>query len=284
MAKVRIITDVTAHLEPDIIEQHKITVLPVEIRFGDVVHVVGPGEQAEDLFAQMAEGPAQSSSVTIPATVFYEAFAELCRQTEQVLVIVTSSQLSGAYEQARLASRGFLGRCRIVVLDSMSASWGLGLMVSAAARAASRNLPLDDVVRMVRGILPHIYLVFLVERLDYLERGGRLGAAQALLGTMLRIKPLLLMEDGEIVSLEKVRTRAAAIEKLVDFVTEFASIEEVMILKSPLDNELNTLIPELKGQLTQALPRQRFDTMDYDPILATHLGPEALGIIVYEGM
>jgi DegV family protein with EDD domain len=284
MANVRIITDVTAHLEPEIVEQHKITVLPVEIRFGDVVHVVGPRDQAEDLFAQMAEGAAQSSSVTIPASVFYEAFAELCRQTEQILVIVTSSKLSGAHEQARLASRAFLGRCRIIVLDSMSASWGLGLMVKAAARAASRNLPLDDIVRMVRGILPHIYLVFLVERLDYLERGGRLGAAQALLGTMLRIKPVLLMEDGEIVSLEKVRTRSTAIEKLVDFVTEFASIEEVMILKSPLDNELNGLIPELKEQLTQALPRQRFETMDYDPILATHLGPEALGIIVYEGM
>ena len=284
MSKVRIITDITAHLEPEVIEKHKITVLPIEIRFGDVVHVVGAEQDAEDLFAQMSEGPAQSSSVTIPAGVFSEAFAELCRQTEQILVIVASSQLSGAHEQARRASRAFLGRCRIIVVDSMSASWGLGLMVKAAAKAASRGLPLDDVVRMVRGILPHIYLVFLVERLDYLERGGRLGAAQALLGTMLRIKPLLLMEDGEIVSLEKVRTRDAAMEKLVDFVTEFASIEEVMILKSPLVNDLNTLIPELKEQLTQALPRQQFETMDYDPILAAHLGPEALGIIVYEGM
>jgi DegV family protein with EDD domain len=284
MANVRIVTDVTAHLEPDIIEQHKITVLPVEIRFGEVVHIIGADEQAEDLFAQMAEGPAQPSSVTIPASVFHEAFTELCRQTEQILVIVTSSQLSSAYEQARRASQAFLGRCRIIVLDSMSASWGLGLMVKAAARAASRNLPLDDIVRMVRGIMPHIYLLFLVERLDYLERGGRLGAAQALLGSMLRIKPLLLMEDGEIVSLEKVRTQSAAIEKLVDFVTEFASIEEVVILKSPLDNELNRLIPELREQLRLALPRQRFETMDYDPILATHLGPEALGIIVYEGV
>jgi DegV family protein with EDD domain len=283
MAKVRIITDVTAHLEPDVIEQYKITVLPVEIRFGDKVHVIGPDDHGRELFAQMAEGTAQSASATIPASVFHEAFAELCRQTEQILVIVASSQLSGALDQARLASRAFLGRCRIIVLDSMSASWGLGLMVHAAARAASRDLPLDEVVRMVRGILPHIYLVFLVERLDYLERGGRLGAAQALLGTMLRIKPLLLMEDGEIVSLEKVRTRSAAVEKLVDFVTEFATIERVVILKSPLESELNALIPELREQLTQALPRQRFETVDYDPVLGIHLGPEALGIIVYEG-
>ncbi|MCL7451895.1 MAG: DegV family protein [Anaerolineae bacterium] len=284
MANVRIVTDVTANLDPGLVEQFKITVLPIEIRVGDALHVIGPGEAGEDLFEQMAEDPAQSSSVTIPASVFHRAFTELCRQTEQILVIVTSSKLSGAFEQARIASQAFLGRCRIVVLDSMSVSWGLGLMVRAAARAASRSLLLDEIVRMVRGILPHIYFVFLVERLDYLEKGGRLGAAQALLGTMLRIKPLLLMEDGEIVSLEKVRTRSAALEKLVDFVTEFATIEEVMILKSPVDSELNGLIPELKELLKQALPRQQFETIDYDPILATHLGPEALGIIVYEGL
>jgi DegV family protein with EDD domain len=283
MANVRIITDVTAHLEPDVIEQYKITVLPVEIRFGDEVHVIGPGDDGRELFAHMAEGAAQPTSATIRASVFHKAFTELCRQTEQILVVVTSSQLSGAVDQARLASRAFLGRCRIVVLDSMSASWGLGLMVKAAARAASRDLPLDEVVRLVRGILPHIYLVFLVERLDYLERGGRLGAAQALLGTMLRIKPLLLMEDGDIVSLEKVRTREAAVEKLVDFVTEFATIEQVVILKSPLESQFDGLIPELKEQLAQALPRQRFEMIDYDPVLGIHLGPEALGIIVYEG-
>jgi DegV family protein with EDD domain len=169
-------------------------------------------------------------------------------------------------------------------MDSMSASWGLGLLVKAAAEAAADGLPLDAIVRLVRGMLPHIYLVFFVERLDYLERGGRIGTAQALLGTMLHIKPLLLMEDGEIVPLEKVRTRTLVIEKVADFVAEFATIQQLVILKSPVENEINDLVGELREHLSTALPRQEFDVIDYDPVLACHLGPGALGVIVYEGL
>jgi DegV family protein with EDD domain len=284
MTSVRIITDVTAYLEPEIIEQHPITVLPVEIRFGDEVYTIGRGDGQEKLLQRMVEGPALGSSATIPAEMLQETYARLNRETEEILVLLASSKLSDGYQQARLAARSFLGRCRITVLDSMSASWGLGLLVQAAARAAARGHRLDEVVRRVRGVMPHIYLVFFVERLDYLERGGRVGTAQALLGTMLQIKPLLLVEDGDIVPLEKVRTRQAAVEKLADFVAEFASIEQVVILKSPVENEVNELVGELREQLRLALPRHRFRSLAYDPILACHLGPEALGVVVYEGM
>jgi len=284
MANVRIITDATAHLEPEIIEQNKITVLPVEIHFGDEVFIIGRDDDQERLFQLMAESPAQGSVATIPANLFQETYARLNRETEEILVLLASSKLSGAYDQARLAARSFLGRCRITVLDSMSASWGLGLMIKGAARAAGRGHGLDEIVRRVRGLMPHIYLVFFVERLDYLERGGRVGPAQALLGTMLQIKPLLLMEDGDIVPLEKVRTRQAAVEKLADFVAEFASIEQVLILKSPVENQVNELVGNLREQLHLALPNHRFPSLAYDPILACHLGPEALGVVVYEGM
>jgi DegV family protein with EDD domain len=284
MANVRIVTDVTAYLEPEIIEQHQISVLPIDVHFGDEIYTIGRGDGQERLFQRMVEGPALSSEATIPANLFHETYARLNQETEEILVLLASSKLSGGYEQARLATRSFLGRCRITVLDSMSASWGLGLMIHAAVHAAEQGHGLDEVVRRVRGLMPHIYLVFLVERLDYLERGGRVGSAQALLGTMLQIRPLLLMEDGDIVPMEKVRTRQTAIEKLADFVAEFASIEQVIILKSPVENEVNEMVNSLREQLHLALPDHRFPSLAYDPILACHLGPEALGVIVYEGL
>jgi DegV family protein with EDD domain len=284
MANVRIITDVTAYLDPDVIEQHQITVLPLEIRLGARMYHISAQDGRAEFFRDIAEQPAETAEASIPAGALQDAYSRLNRETEEILVIPGSSKLSNAYAGARAAARGFLGRCRIEVMDSMSASWGLGLLVKAAAEAAAEELSLDAVVRRVRGMLPHIYLVFIVERLDYLERGGRIGPAQALLGAMLRIKPLLLMEDGEIVPLEKVRTRTLVIEKVADFVAEFATIQQLVILKSPVENEINELIGELREHLSTALPHQEFDVINYDPVLACHLGPDALGVIVYEGL
>jgi DegV family protein with EDD domain len=161
----------------------------------------------------------------------------------------------------------------------MSTSWGLGLVVKAAAQAAQAGQSLDEVVRLVRGMLPHIYVVLFVERLDYLEQGNRIGPAQAFLGTMLNIKPLLIMEEGEIIPLEKVRTRASAIEKLADFVAEFADIEQVVIMRSPLGNGTESLVEHLN----LILPGCTFPVVDYDLVLACHLGPDAMGVTVYEG-
>jgi DegV family protein with EDD domain len=284
MAKVRIVTDVTARLQPDLIGKHQITVLPLEIRMGDQKFTIGPDDDPTPFFQQMAEAPAESLRATVPSAAFQETYERLCREAEEILVIPSSSKLSDIYDKARSIARTFLGRCRITVVDSMSASWGLGLIVDAAALAADEGQPIDEIVRLVRGMLPHIYLVFLVERLDYLQRGGRVGVAQALLGTMLHIKPLLLMEGGDIIPLEKVRTRTMAIEKLVDFVAEFATIQQVVILRSPLQNNMNDLIDNLKQMLSEILPNRQFPVVDYDPLVACHLGPEALGVVVYEGM
>jgi DegV family protein with EDD domain len=282
MAKVRIITDVTAYLEPELVARHRITVLPVEIRFGDERFLLAPGDDTKPLFERMAGGMARPTSASIPAGYFEEAYRQLCRQTDDVLVILSSSKLSTAYVAAQAAARAFLGRCRITVLDSMSASWGLGLIVQVASRSADEGHSLDEIVRRVRGMLPHIYSVFFVDRLDYLEVGGRIGIAQALLGTMLRIKPLLLIEEGEIIPMEKVRTRILALEKLASFVAEFAALQEVVILRSPLDGNNGELVDELREQLSLALPDRQFPVIEYDPILACHLGPEALGVVVYE--
>lgn len=284
MTRVRIVTDATAHLSPDLIAEHQITVLPIEIRFGEEKYVIGPGDSARELFQKMTDGPVSPIQASISPHAMREAFRQLNRETDAILVLPSSRKLSSAYETAQAEARAFLGRCRIAVTDSMSTSWGLGLLVEAAARAAAEGRTLDQTVRIVRGLLPHIYVVFFVERLDYLERGRRIDSAQALLGTMLRIRPLLMVEDGDIIPLEKVRTRILAIEKLADFVAEFAAIQEVVIMRSPLENNTGQLRAELDERLGQTLPDLEFPVIEYDPVLACHLGPDGLGVTVYEGV
>ena len=283
MANARIVTDVTAFLEPELITQLQITVLPLDVKFGKQTFRISSRQTWDRFFDHIAEGQAQLAEISIPPDAFRQAFGQLNRETEEILVIPSSGRLSSVLTQAQNAARAFLGRCRIQVMDSMSVSWGLGFLVQAAAEAAAQGQSLDQIVRLVRGMLPHIYLVFTTERLDYLERGGRIGSAQALLGTLLHIKPLLLVEDGEIVPVEKVRTRELALEKLADFVAEFAAIQQVVILKSPLECGHGPQIEELREHLRLALPNQDVPVIEYDPILACHLGPEALGVVVYEG-
>jgi DegV family protein with EDD domain len=283
MANVRIVTDATIHLSPDLISRHEITVLPLEILFGKEKFLIRQGDSVKSLLRQMDNGPADEIRAAIPAQAIQKAYEQLNRETDEILVITSSSKLSDAYATAVSQAQTFLGRCRIAVVDSLTTSWGLGLVVDAAARAASEGRSLDEVVRLVRGVLPHIYAVFFVERLDYLEHGGRIGQAQALLGTMFQIKPLLIVEDGDIIPLEKVRTQVAAVEKLADFVAEFASIQKVVLMCSPLGNDTEALRHELVEKMGEAMPDLTFTAIEYDPVLACHLGPEALGVAVFEG-
>jgi DegV family protein with EDD domain len=284
MANTRIVTDVTAHLRPELIERYQITVLPMEIHLGDEkLLITESGSQLRQrVFDRLAGSPATPCEADFSSHVFLEAFERLSRQTEDILVVLSSGRLSNGVAKAQSAARGFMGRCRITVMDSMSSSWGLGFVAEAAAKAADTGAPLDSIVRLVRAMLPHIYTVFFVERLDYLEQKRRIGAAQALLGTMLRLRPILLVEDGDIVPMEKVRNRAAALEKLADFVAEFAVAEKVVILRSPLEDSMDEMVAELRKLLGDILPRRSFPAVEYDSMLACHVGPQAMGVVVYE--
>jgi DegV family protein with EDD domain len=284
MAPLRIITDAAAHLSADAIAHHQITVLPLVVRFGSNELTISHGDSLDRLFERMAEGPAQETVAMVPARAFERAFSDLSRETDDILVILSSGILINAIRNAEKAARPFLGRSRITIMDSMSTSWGLGLIVESAAKAVEKGNSLDEIVRLVRGMLPHIYIVFFLESLDYLEQGGRIGLAQALLGTMLGIKPVLLVEEGQILPVEKVRTRALALDKLADFVAEFAKVKDVVILRSPLNGDTEEIVEELAEQLGEILPQHQFPIIEYDPVLASHIGPEALGVLVYEGM
>jgi DegV family protein with EDD domain len=158
---------------------------------------------------------------------------------------------------------------------------GLGILVKASAEAAAKGQSLDDITRIIRGMIPRIYVVFFVETLDYLEREDRIRPAQALLGAMLDIKPFLTMQDGELIPMEKVRSRDRAVDKLFEFISEFSDIEQITILQStPHPTEDTKLLLE---RLDIAFPGLEAPVVVYGPTLASHLGLGALGVIVFEG-
>lgn len=281
--KVAIVTDSTAYFEPGEIEELGIHVVPLKIRLGAEKFLDGLDADTEELFRKAnLSGQFPVSYPPDPAE-FERVYANIHKnETDQILSIHISTHLSKTIERARAGAEALMGRCSIMIVDSMTTSVGLGILVKAAAQAANDGASLDDIVRLVRGMLPHVYLIFYVETMDYLERSGRIGKAQAILGSMLNIKPILFMEDGDIIPLEKVRTTEKALEKLFEFVAEFDNLEQTAIIQRSGKPSKEAEI--LKERLEQSFPKLQFPVIQYGPDLATRIGPDAVGVVVYEGM
>lgn len=282
MSSIHIVTDSTAQLDPDLAQQLGITIVPLEISFGKQKFREGIDLTSGEFFRRVSRSSVMPTSAAPTAEQFRQVYASLSQSTDRILSVHVSSKLNQTCANARSAADHFLGRCEIIVIDSWTISLGLSILTQAAARAARQNHSLDDIVRLARGMIPHIYAVFVTENLEYLERDNRLSKSQAILGTMLGIKPFLAIEEGEITPMEKARTRDKAIDKLLEFMNEFANTEEVAILQSPIraGNDARHLLDRLRSNF----PRYQFSTITYGPTLGTHIGPSSLGLIVYEGM
>lgn len=280
MGRVRIVTDSTAELPADIAEALNIAVIPLNIHVGRETFRDGLDIDSDELSRRLRRTDALPFASAPPLELFEETFKNLGDGGDDIVSIHLSGRLSRTVELARHAANSLVGQRRIVVVDSLSTSLALRILTIAAGEVSRKGADLDEVVRLVRAMIPHVYLVFFVESLKYLERGERIGKAEALLGTMLGIKPLLIVEDGEILPLEKVRTRSGGMDKLYEFVTEFPHLEKIAILKGA-----NAAAPsELIERLQAVYPKRDMDLVTYGPVMATHLGPEAIGVFVYEGL
>lgn len=280
MAQVKIVTDSSAHLpEAASIAQLGIEVIPLIVKSGGQTYPERVNSTDEAFMRRLKED-SKSGAVESPTVAqVQQVFARLSQTTDNMVCIHSSSALFDIGEVVRRASSAFMGRQRITVLDTQTTSAALGIIVEAAARAAAEGASQTEVVKVARGMIPHMYAMFFSDSLNYLEAWGRLGAAQTLLGTMLDLKPLATMEDGDLIPMEKVRTYSRAVDELFDFVIEFSRIEQLYVVH----NDFETEAAQLLERLEEAFPRQEFPVIGYTPSLAVHIGPRALGVMVYEG-
>ncbi len=281
MSKVHIVTDSAAQLDPKLVEKLDITVLPLEIKFGSQSFLEGVDLSTQEFYHRVSHSSVMPTSIAPSVEQFRQVYADLNRETDKIVSLHVSNKLNQTCQNALLAANDFLGRCEIVVINSWTISIGLAILVEAGARVAMEGGSLEDVVRTIRGMIPHVYAVFFTDLLDYLERARRITKSQSILGTMLNIKPFLTIEEGEILPIEKMRTRDKAVDKLLEFVAEFSRIEKLAILKSAL--QLSEESRNLAERLRSSCPDLDFFSVTYGPTLATHIGPHSLGLIVYEG-
>lgn len=290
MSKVHVVTDSALRLptavsegvsDAEIADRLDITIVPLTLRIEGHHLRNGIDLDHEELLLRMASERTHPQIVGPTVQEFRRVYRRVTRRTDQILSLHSSTGLSLVGREAERASQSFLGRYDITVVDSETFSVGLGILAEAGARLAQESMPLGAIVRHIRGMIRHIYVSLTTDTLDYLEHAGLISASQAILGTMLDNKPSLAVERGRIIPMEKVIGRDEAIGKLADFANEFPHIEKMAILQStPYATEETEM---LRDDVEVVAEDEEFPIILYGPLLASHVGPDALGILVYEG-
>jgi DegV family protein with EDD domain len=274
---VAIVTDSTAHLDSGLTAERDIVVVPLQVvidgRSLDEGTAVGPGDVADALRRRVRVSTSRPSP-----RAFLDAYeAAAVGGASGVVSVHISGHLSGTADAARLAARD--SPVPVDVVDSLSLGMGLGFAVLAAAEAADRDLAVDAVADVARLRAQRSSAFFYVDTLEYLRRGGRIGAAEALLGAALAVKPLLHLVEGQIRPLEKVRTSSRAVARLEELALQRAGRTTVDMAVHHLDNaaRAEALALRLKarvhalGQLVVA---------EVGAVIGAHVGPGLLAVVV----
>ena len=280
---IQLITDGTAHLSATRLRELGVISLPIVAQANGRNFMYDQQTDGHvDLLAELEQSRSPVEIIGPSPDDFRAVFERTLYRTNRMLLILSSGHLSPVMRNARIAARDFMGRCDITVLDSQTISVGLGLLVEKAGELLQQGaLPLPDVVKRIRGMIPRIYVVMISHTLDYIYKSGKLSAMQAILGAMLKIHPFLVIEDGDIIPQEKSRKPERALDKLVEFASEFSRINQLVIFQSGAQPTEEALL--LKTRLEQIILNHNFPIITYDPLLASHIGPEGVGMVIYEG-
>jgi len=265
-----VVTDSTADLPAEWKAKHGIEVVPLKVLFGQETFRDGVDMNNEQFFQRLA------ASTTLPTTSapspgeFAEVYRRLARDHDGCISIHIGAQLSATAEAARVGASSVEG-FRVEVVDSETVSMPIAFLCLVAAECPT----LDEAVAAVKQRVPKTRVLALLDTLRYLEMGGRLSRAQAMIGTMLDLKPLLLVKDREIKPVDRVRTRSRAVERMVEFFKTDLPVEHVAVMHAQAREEAQ----HIAGRLRADLPGQDIIVGQIGCVLGTHTGPKALGIV-----
>jgi len=271
---VKIVTDSAADLPPTLAEELGITVVPVYLRFGDEVYRDRVDISEDEFYHRLLHDPIHPSTTQPTPQDFAETYQKLSQEAGGIISIHISSRLSGTCNSAIQGKQLVEDGCPIEVVDSQTVSIANGLIAMEAAKIARSRKSLEQVVAEVKQIIPSIHLLILLDTLKYLAKGGRIGKAKALLGSILNVKPLLTVKDGELVPAGQVRTRSQGIQRLFNFAKNAVGIQDLSIVYSTTPDEAQILAERI-GSI---FPQERITLARVGPALGVHAGPGALAI------
>ncbi len=274
---LRIITDSSCDLPRAEAERLGVEIVPCNIHFGAQTLRDGVDIQPAAFYERLANDLTHPTTSQPSAGAFLEVFQRLTGQGHEVAAIMLSSKLSGTYNSAMQARQEAGPRARIEVVDSLQASLALGVLVRAAARMAQAGATAASAAAMVRRDTPSIRCYFTVDTLKYLVRGGRASRIQGFFGSLLDIKPLLVLRDGEVHPVERVRSRRRLLDRLRELAAGCADVQAIGVVHSVCPQDAKAVLDHCRT----LFPSAETLLSEFTPVLGVHLGPKALGLTVW---
>ncbi len=273
---VKIVTDSLGDIPSEVAGELGITVIPINVLFGTESYRDGVDLTTDQFYHKLMHSKTFPTTIVPPLDMFVDIYNKLAEETDEIAVITNSHKLSAAYEAALQAKELMKRKCRVEVVDSLWAVMAQGLIVIAAAKAADAGASLDEVVALAHFNIPRVDVRMVLDTLEYLKRGGRIGKAQAFLGSVLKVSPVLGLRDGEVFPFARERSRAKAIDYLYNFAASFSHIDEMAVEHATTPDEAD----ELTERLSSKFPKERIYRSKVSPVIGAHVGPRVLGVAV----
>lgn len=273
MPNVRIVTDSLADIPPALAKELEITQVPCIVRFGDQEFRDRVDLTSAEFYKRLVASNALPTTSQPATGVFQEIYTGIARETNAILAIHTVASLSGIFNASRIAAES-IPNVKIELIDSKQTTMALGWLVILAARAAREGHSLPDIKALVEDAIPRVHVIGALDTLEYAQRGGRLGKGQALVGTLLHVKPLISIVDGEVVPVENTRSQKRALERLVEIVLGSGPIQEIAVIHAAGEE----LAQKVKRMLAATLREDQIVMTETGPVLGTHVGPNTVGI------
>ncbi len=284
MTRTAILTDSTAYLPRNLLDQYAIRVIPLTIIWEDETLRDGVDIQPDDFYKRLGTSKAMPTTSQITVGEMEGAFKKLLEEDVEVLGIFISSKFSGTMEAALKAREGMSKAAeKIAIVDSLTTTMAMGWQVLTAAWAAQAGESLESCRRITEHARENSGVMFVVETLEFLRRGGRIGGAQALLGTALNIKPVLEMQNGRIETVEKIRTKTKAVQRILDLTVEHIGTRKpvrVAAVHANAEAEAVALLEEAKKVMNPV------ETLccPLSPVIGTHAGPGTIALPYMAGV
>ena len=269
---IKIVTDSTADLPPRLAEDLGITVVPVYLRFGDEVFHDRVDISADEFYRRLMHDPIHPSTTQPSPQDFIDVYKELSKKADGIISIHVTDKLSGTCNSALQGKKAVGKGCPIEVIDSQLVTMGLGQLAMAANEIAQSGKSLPQVAEEVKKMIPSIRGFGLLDTLKYLALGGRIGKVQALLGSVLSVKPMLTIKDGVLAPAGRARSRAKGIDILFDYVKNTADIQDLAVVYNTAPDEAQALVKRLGS----VFPEERIRLAQLGPALGVHTGPGIL--------